>query len=95
MQITPIPHPLRAAVRVPGSKSLTNRALALAALADGVTTLTNTLESDDSRYFADSLQRLGFELHVKRSNPSAPLREASLWDRAGLKLQIWRGCWIY
>lgn len=62
LPITPIRCPLRAVVRVPGSKSLTNRALALAALADGMTTLTNTLESDDSRYFADSLRLLGFSI---------------------------------
>jgi 3-phosphoshikimate 1-carboxyvinyltransferase len=49
---------------VPGSKSLTNRALAIAALADGPTTLTNTLFSDDSGYFADCLQTLGFHLEV-------------------------------
>ena len=89
LPITPIPHPLHAAVRVPGSKSLTNRALALAALADGVTTLTNALESDDSRYFVDSLQRLGFELYAKRSNPSAPPRtslesQITVHGRAGL-----------
>lgn len=47
-------------MRVPGSKSLTNRALAIAALADGTTRLTNALESDDSKRFVESLQRLGF-----------------------------------
>ncbi|MBI3362323.1 MAG: 3-phosphoshikimate 1-carboxyvinyltransferase [Chloroflexi bacterium] len=57
--VTPIRHSLRATVSVPGSKSLTNRALPVAALADGVTTLTNALDSDDSRYFVDSLARLG------------------------------------
>jgi 3-phosphoshikimate 1-carboxyvinyltransferase len=62
--ITPIRHPLDTAVRVPGSKSLTNRALALAALADGTTTLTNALDSDDSRHFIESLQRLGFTLSI-------------------------------
>ncbi len=60
--ITPIPHPLSAAVRVPGSKSLTNRALLVAALAEGTTALTNALFSDDSRYFAESLVRLGFRV---------------------------------
>jgi 3-phosphoshikimate 1-carboxyvinyltransferase len=60
--ITPIPHPLNATIRVPGSKSLTNRALLIAALADGTTRLTNALFSDDSRYFAKALQTLGFEL---------------------------------
>ncbi len=64
LPITPLHHPLRATVRVPGSKSLTNRALAVAALADGPTTLTNALFSDDSGYFADCLQSLGFNLEV-------------------------------
>jgi len=62
LPIIPIPHPLSARVRVPGSKSLTNRALLLAALAEGTTTLTNALNSDDSRYFMESLARLGFAL---------------------------------
>lgn len=60
--VQPVSHPLNARVRVPGSKSLTNRALLLAALADGATTLTNALESDDSARFVESLQSLGFEI---------------------------------
>ncbi len=64
LSILPILHPIRASVRVPGSKSLTNRALAIAALADGTTALTNALDSDDSRYFVDSLQRLGFNVRA-------------------------------
>jgi 3-phosphoshikimate 1-carboxyvinyltransferase len=51
---------LNSRVRVPGSKSLTNRALLLAALAEGVTTLHNTLFADDTQRFIESLQRLGF-----------------------------------
>lgn len=62
MLITPVSHSLNATVRVPGSKSLTNRALLIAALANGTTTLTNALFSDDSRYFANALKTLGFEL---------------------------------
>lgn len=61
MLLTPISHPLNASVRMPGSKSLTNRALLIASLADGTTTLTNALFSDDSRYFASALQTLGFD----------------------------------
>ncbi|MGQ9833533.1 MAG: 3-phosphoshikimate 1-carboxyvinyltransferase [Candidatus Villigracilaceae bacterium] len=68
MLLTPIPHPLNAAVRVPGSKSLTNRALLIAALADGTTRLTNALFSDDSRYFAHALQTLGFDLILDEAN---------------------------
>jgi 3-phosphoshikimate 1-carboxyvinyltransferase len=60
--ISPISHPLNAIVRVPGSKSMTNRALLIAALAKGTTRLTNALFSDDSRYFAEALQALGFDV---------------------------------
>lgn len=47
-------------VRVPGSKSMTNRALLMAALADGKTCLKGVLFSDDSRNFLGSLKSLGF-----------------------------------
>ena len=68
MQITPIPHPLNATVRVPGSKSLTNRALLISALANGKTKLTNALFSDDSLYFAKALQSLGFDVQLDEAN---------------------------
>ncbi len=74
LPISPIPYPLAASVRVPGSKSLTNRALALAALADGPTALTNALLSDDSRYFMESLRRLGFNVFQSAiSNPQSAI----------------------
>jgi len=68
LQIKPISHPLNATVRVPGSKSLTNRALLIAALANGKTHLTNALFSDDSKYFAKALQTLGFDVQLDESN---------------------------
>src|SRR5574337_1183252 len=64
LAIKPIPHPLNATVRVPGSKSLTNRALLIAALAKGKTHLTNALFSDDSLYLARALRALGFDLQL-------------------------------
>ncbi|MFM8875299.1 MAG: 3-phosphoshikimate 1-carboxyvinyltransferase [Anaerolineae bacterium] len=64
LKINPIPHSLNATVRVPGSKSLTNRALLIASLANGTTHLTNTLFSDDSHYFAKALQTLGFDVQL-------------------------------
>jgi 3-phosphoshikimate 1-carboxyvinyltransferase len=51
--------PLDAVVRLPGSKSLTNRALVLAALADGPSTLTRPLLARDSWLMADALRALG------------------------------------
>jgi 3-phosphoshikimate 1-carboxyvinyltransferase len=68
MLITPISHPLSAIVRVPGSKSLTNRALLIAALANGTTTLENALFSDDSHYFVSALQTLGFDVSLDPEN---------------------------
>jgi 3-phosphoshikimate 1-carboxyvinyltransferase len=62
--ISPINHPLNASVRVPGSKSLTNRAILISALADGKTSLTNALFADDSCYFMDALTQLGFKLII-------------------------------
>lgn len=68
MYIHPISHPLNATVRVPGSKSLTNRALLIAALANGKTKLTNALFSDDSKYFAQALQDLDFDVQLDEAN---------------------------
>jgi 3-phosphoshikimate 1-carboxyvinyltransferase len=59
------PSPLQASVRVPGSKSLTNRALLAAALATGTTTLEHALFSDDSQYFLGALRALGFEVEAE------------------------------
>jgi len=68
LRIHPLLQPLSATVRVPGSKSLTNRALLIASLANGTTCLTNTLFSDDSRYFAKALQTLGFDVQLDEIN---------------------------
>lgn len=64
LEIKPITRPLNAMVQVPGSKSLTNRALLVAALAKGTTKLQNALFSDDSRFFANALQTLGFHVQL-------------------------------
>ncbi len=55
-------------VQVPGSKSITNRALLIAALAKGRTTLSGVLFSDDSRHFLSSLQSLGFNVIIDEPN---------------------------
>jgi 3-phosphoshikimate 1-carboxyvinyltransferase len=60
--ITPLSRPPEATIRVPGSKSITNRALLLAALADGASVLDGVLASDDTRYMAAALQQLGIEI---------------------------------
>jgi 3-phosphoshikimate 1-carboxyvinyltransferase len=59
--------PLDCTVTVPGSKSITNRSILIAALADAPVELENVLFSDDSRNFIASLQALGFGLEVDES----------------------------
>jgi 3-phosphoshikimate 1-carboxyvinyltransferase len=49
----------RGVVRLPGSKSVSNRALLLAALAEGTTTLSGLLDADDTRVMTDALRALG------------------------------------
>lgn len=57
--ILPLKGPLHAAVTIPGSKSLTNRALVLAALAQGVSSLSGVLISDDTTAMMNALRALG------------------------------------
>jgi len=65
IEIKPLEKPVKAMITVPGSKSITNRALILAALADGETTLRGALWSEDTQVMADCLEKLGFEVTVK------------------------------
>ncbi len=51
-------------ISVPGSKSITNRALMLAAISNGICVVNNILFSDDSRAFLDCLNSIGFELKI-------------------------------
>jgi len=63
--------PLRRAtgtIRLPGSKSISNRTLLLAALADGVTDIYDLLDSDDTRVMLDALKKLGVGLVSKGLN---------------------------
>ena len=65
--IRPFQTPARGVAQVPGSKSITNRALILAALADGPTLFTGALFSRDTRILIAALQALGFEVSADES----------------------------
>ncbi len=62
LAISPLPSPVDRVWRIPGSKSITNRALVLAALAEGTTKLEGVLESDDTRHMQNALAELGIEV---------------------------------
>ena len=63
-EIIPLDGPPDATVLIPGSKSVTNRALLLAALADGPSRIGNPLFSDDPYWLMSALVELGFDLDV-------------------------------
>jgi 3-phosphoshikimate 1-carboxyvinyltransferase len=65
LKIPPLERPVDATIRVPGSKSVTNRALLIAALATGTSTVRNALMSDDSYWLMDALRRLGFDVRAE------------------------------
>ena len=64
MQALELPRAARAAgtLRLPGSKSISNRTLLLAALARGATTLNGVLDSDDTRVMREALEALGVRI---------------------------------
>lgn len=62
LEIMPVKRPVRGRMRPPGSKSLTNRALIVAALAEGASRLTGVLDSEDTQVMVDGLRRLGITL---------------------------------
>ena len=64
IEIQPLQKPLDAVVKVPGSKSYTNRALLVAALAEGKSQLSGALFSDDTDYMAQSLRKLGVDVQA-------------------------------
>lgn len=63
--ITPAAGPVCGRIRPPGSKSITNRALVCAALAEGTSTLTGALDSEDTRVMIESLGRLGIRVEAQ------------------------------
>lgn len=71
LTIKPKP-PLDAVLTVPGSKSLTNRALVVAALADGVSTLRGALQAEDSEVMIGALRALGIGLEISGDTLAVP-----------------------
>jgi len=62
LTIAPLSTPPKATIRPPGSKSLTNRALVIAAMAEGKSTISGALDSDDTRVMVDSIRKLGLKI---------------------------------
>ena len=70
-------------VRLPGSKSISNRALLLAALADGTTRIANLLDSDDTAYMLSALRTLGVAIDVVGESATVVGKGGPLWNAEG------------
>jgi 3-phosphoshikimate 1-carboxyvinyltransferase len=64
LPVTPFDGSLDVTVSLPGSKSITNRALVCAALATGTSLLTNALHADDTEAMVEGLRALGATIHT-------------------------------
>ncbi len=69
--VRPFDGPIDIQVTVPGSKSITNRALLLGALARGESVLNGVGMSDDSKVFMEALTELGFDIVTSHKNNGA------------------------
>ncbi len=67
LDIRPLARPINAVISVPGSKSITNRALVLAALAEGETVLENALFSEDSHWCSQCLGQMGIPIAADKA----------------------------
>jgi len=72
-EVKPLHKPINCKIEVPGSKSITNRALLLASMAKGKSVLTNVLFSDDSRSFMDCLIALGYNIKIDENAKTVEL----------------------
>ena len=68
LSIAPITRPFDAVVELPGSKSYSNRALLVAALARGRSEVTRALFSDDTRYMHQALEALGVRVRADEAS---------------------------
>jgi len=83
IEIVPLTAPVRAEITVPGSKSITNRALILAALADGETILRGALWSEDTQIMVECLQHLGFMVNVEADPAETCNRTITVYGTGG------------
>jgi len=84
VEIIPPSSPVNATVVLPGSKSLTNRALILAALAEGQVTLRGALWSEDTQAMVHCLGKLGFSVTVSEDPNETANRTLVVEGRGGL-----------
>src|SRR5689334_14345044 len=82
IQIVPLKERVTASITVPGSKSITNRALILAALASGETILKGALWSEDTQVMVECLQEMGYMVTVAPDPAESCNRTITVYGKA-------------
>jgi 3-phosphoshikimate 1-carboxyvinyltransferase len=89
LEIEPFEGPVDDTVRVPGSKSITNRALIVGALADGISTIENPLFSDDPYWLMAAFAGLGFPTKADRETGTATVEgQRGIIPRSGVEVFV-------
>lgn len=83
IEVVPLERAVQAEITVPGSKSITNRALVLAALGPGETTLHGALWSEDTQVMVECLQDLGFMVNVDADPEEICNRTITVYGKGG------------
>jgi 3-phosphoshikimate 1-carboxyvinyltransferase len=83
IEIVPLDKPVQAEITVPGSKSITNRALVLAALGEGETALHGALWSEDTQVMVECLQEIGFMVNVEDDPQERCNRTITVYGKGG------------
>ena len=87
--IKPFEGPVDATIRVPGSKSITNRALIIGALADGTSTIENPLFSDDPYWLMAALTGLGLPTKADRGTGTVIVKgQRGIIPKSGVKVFV-------
>ena len=98
IDLQPVTSPVCGVIRPPGSKSITNRAMVMAALVNGPLKMTGVLDSQDTRVMIESLRRLGFTVDqdiencvctVQGLGGRIPAESADLWlENSGTSIRF-------
>ncbi|MCU0791393.1 MAG: 3-phosphoshikimate 1-carboxyvinyltransferase [Opitutaceae bacterium] len=91
LPVVPFRKPVSGVVEIPGSKSLTNRALLLAALCDAPVTLTGALFSDDTRLMAAALRALGYTVTEDAAAKTIAVSDQSAAFRSTSPVELFVG----
>ena len=84
LELFPLSGPVRAQVTIPGSKSITNRALLLAAVSARPVTLHGALWSDDTEIMTGCLQKLGIRISLTADPLESGNRTIEIAGRGGV-----------